>query len=456
LALDLGPGTVVADRYRLERLLGEGGMGSVWAATHTVTHKALALKFLKGAVESPELRRRFVREARTACAVDHPNVREVHDVLEIDGGLPVLVMERLEGESLGQRLSREETLPVEEACRILLPVVSAVGTAHALGIVHRDLKPENIFLTEGKTPEVKVLDFGIAKLTPLEEHGADSAVTTTGMMFGTPCYMSPEQVFGEKDADHRVDIWALGLILYRALSGVLPTQGDNIGQVMKVIVTTPIRPVEELASDVPADLAALVARMLSRDRGDRPADLREVYELLSKHTDAEAPDFGPPASALVRPSAVPARARDEVALPGDTTVIGDDTGTVHPLPVKALEPRLPARMLWLGGLAVVAIGAAVWALQRDPGLTPPIEPAEPPSVASQAASTQSPEPVPSAREDVAPPSEAVPAPSSEARPPPPLMRPTARATAVAPPPSASAPPVASAQPTSDGPPAKMR
>ncbi|HZO12521.1 MAG TPA: serine/threonine-protein kinase, partial [Polyangiaceae bacterium] len=282
LPLELRPGVVVGDRYRLERLLGEGGMGSVWSATHILTEGTFALKFLKGA-ESPELGRRLLREGRAACAVEHPNVREVHDVLELDDGLPVLVMERLEGESLAQRLAREEKLSTDEMVRILHPVVSAVGTAHALGVIHRDLKPENIFLTA--TNQVKVLDFGIAKVTPLEASQGETG-TSTGMLFGTPCYMAPEQVFGEKDADYRIDIWALGLIMYRVLTGVLPTQADNVGQIMKAIVTRPFRPVEQLVVDLPPDLAELIARMLERNRDDRPASLVEVQAVLSKHTRA--------------------------------------------------------------------------------------------------------------------------------------------------------------------------
>src|SRR5262245_22822741 len=155
---DLGPGVVVA-RFRLDRLLGEGGMGSVWAATGVDTGEAVALKFVKRTPHDEEARRRLLREARAASAVQHPNVVVAREVIELDDGAPVLVMELLRGEPLSERLRREQVLPLGELCTILLPVVSAVGAAHAAGIVHRDLKPENVFLAEGEgdARTVKVL-----------------------------------------------------------------------------------------------------------------------------------------------------------------------------------------------------------------------------------------------------------------------------------------------------------
>jgi tRNA A-37 threonylcarbamoyl transferase component Bud32 len=292
LETKLDAGSLVAGRYRLERILGEGGMGVVWAATHVLTRKRVALKLVKRAA-SVDQRTRLLREARASCAVRHPHVREVYDVLETDDGAPVMVMEYLAGESLAERIGREGKLALPEAAALLLPVVSAVGAAHALGIVHRDLKPENIFLDEGPPARVKVLDFGIAKLTAREGAAAETAaLTASGTLLGTPYYMSPEQAFGERDVDHRTDVWALGLILYRCLSGVLPTQADNVGQVFKSIVARPIRPLAEAAPDLPSDVATLVDRMLSRGRRHRPDDLHEVVEVLERHTDARAPAFG--------------------------------------------------------------------------------------------------------------------------------------------------------------------
>src|SRR5688572_27447613 len=220
MSTEPAPGALIGRRYQLDALLGEGGMGSVWAATHTVTRRRYALKFLKTiAGHRDDLRKRFWREASLASRVKHPNVVGVHDLFQTEESILVMVMDLLEGQTLGARLREVRQLSLSEAASYLVPAISAVGAAHALGIVHRDLKPENIFLAGcAGAPAVKVLDFGIAKLTQTGESAA-SGVTATGSLLGTPCYMSPEQAFGERDVDHRADIWSFGVILYEALAG---------------------------------------------------------------------------------------------------------------------------------------------------------------------------------------------------------------------------------------------
>jgi serine/threonine-protein kinase len=296
VADSLLPGAVIADRYVLLRLIGEGGMSSVWAATHALTRKAVALKFLKPELaKKSELRQRFLREARAASAVRHPNIVQIHDVLELDDRSPVMVMDLLEGESLASRVARDGPLPLVEVARLLLPVVSAIQSAHALGIVHRDLKPENLFLVSGAPgePHVRVLDFGIAKLTGVEGDAAQSAeLTRTGSMLGTIYYMSPEQTYGERDVDHRADIWALGVILYECLTGRRPTEGENVGQILKSITTGSFLPLARVAPGLPADVTELVARMLALDRNGRPQDLREVATVLERHASDVAQSRG--------------------------------------------------------------------------------------------------------------------------------------------------------------------
>jgi serine/threonine protein kinase len=294
MSSSLSPGTVVAGRYRLDRLLGQGGMGQVWAVTHEVTLRTAALKFLNGPVhQRPERRRRFLREARAASSVNHPNVVQIHDFFELEDGTPVMVMDLLEGETLGQRLAREHSLSLSAAVNVLLPVISAVGTAHALGIVHRDLKPDNVFLSgpPGSTAGVRVLDFGIAKLTT---PGAmdPSAVTDTGTLLGTPSYMSPEQSFGEKSVDHRTDIWAIGVMLYEAIAGTRPVEGENAGQILKRLMGEAITPIEVIVPDLPAEVARLIGSMLARDPDGRPRDLREVDDVLVKYGEVSVPGFG--------------------------------------------------------------------------------------------------------------------------------------------------------------------
>ncbi|AUX22570.1 uncharacterized protein SOCEGT47_030740 [Sorangium cellulosum] len=362
------PGLVVDGRYRLDRLLGEGGMGVVWAASHTLTGKPFALKFVKGGAVSGAVGVRLLREARIVSTLRHPNVVEVHDLIELDGGTPVMVMELLSGESLARRLLREPRMPLREVAAIFLPVISAVRTAHALRIVHRDLKPENIFLVDGSSARVKVLDFGIAKRTALEGQDAQTTgLTDSGTRLGTPCYMSPEQAFGEP-IDHRTDIWSLGLLLYECLSGVLPTRADNAGQVFKIIVTGAISPLDRTAPHVPRELSSLVSRMLSTARDARLADLGEVVRVLEPLAQAAPPCLDAPAP--------PAAVRSEPPVMEPDRHAGEEGDGVDPMAATertdiAARPaqrpsagrRAGARAAaWTIGLGVALAGSLAGAL----------------------------------------------------------------------------------------------
>lgn len=423
---ELAPGQVVADRYRLDRRIGQGGMGSVWAASHMVTRRAVALKFLRRSEESEESRRRFLREARAASAVSHPNVVEVLDFLEVSEGSPVLVLELLEGESLTGRLARVGKLSVAQTAEIMSAVVSAVGAAHAEGIIHRDLKPDNIFLQRerGGGSVVKVLDFGIAKVTMLDDDTRkDAGLTHTGAILGTPVYMSPEQVFAEADLDHRADIWALGIILYRCLSGIVPTEAPSVGQVYKIIVAGSIAPLREVAPHVPPELAALIDGMLSRDRSARPSDLRPVLQVLQRFAEREASSFGPPRAAsplgaVIPPVAGDSESTETLALTGDARDSAE--------PPEAPARVGPERRRWLLPVGVgvaLAIGTAL-AVTRSSPPEPPGAAAvsEPergaPTVAPAATgSTSSPSgPLPSAQPEPPARSAAAPAPGEAKRP----------------------------------------
>jgi eukaryotic-like serine/threonine-protein kinase len=286
-------GDVIGDAYRLDTQLGEGGMGAVWAATHLSSGRTAALKLVKASRHSAETRRRLLREARVSTTINHPNIVRVFSVFELADGKPVIVMERLVGENLREKLDRELSLGVEEAASALLPVISAVGTAHAYGVIHRDLKPENVFLAlERGLIRTCVLDFGVAKLTASEGiTAASAALTDTGAVVGTPMYMAPEQIMGEV-VDHRADIWALGVILYEALSGGRPIDGEGFGQIFKNLMTSAIAPLRMIAPALPPSLTELVDRMLARDRNDRPLDLRSVYEALEPFAQAPSLRFG--------------------------------------------------------------------------------------------------------------------------------------------------------------------
>jgi serine/threonine protein kinase len=455
------PGTVVAGRFRLERRLGEGGMGVVWQAVHVVTRKPVALKFLKpSGRDGPRAVQRFLREARAACAVRHPCVVEVHDVLELDGGSPVMVMELLSGETLAQRLAREHVLSLPELARIMVHVCSAVGCAHALGIVHRDLKPENIFLAQSPSGRrVKVLDFGIAKLTASEGDAAHTGATTgTGAILGTPYYMAPEQLFGEKDVDHRVDIWALGIILYEALAGERPTRGENVGQIYKVIVTDAIAPLGRHAPHLPDALLDLVGRTLSRDRTKRPPDVGEILAALGAYTnEAFLPVQGPPVALSLRdtgdaPSPVPL---DSDTASASTVQAGSQASAPPPRrrSTRAIAVLVGGSVLAavVGGLALrgrggegsmrgepsarAAVMAASAAAPSPPIVAPapapsseptPTQPLAPVATAAVPVATAKPKP-PAVARPAAPATSRAVAPSAPTAPPSPVPRPPASA-----------------------------
>ncbi|HSO37684.1 MAG TPA: serine/threonine-protein kinase [Labilithrix sp.] len=271
-------GDIVAQRYRLDRIVGEGGLGVVWAATHLVTMKPVALKILK--FRYPEIDKRFLREARVAGVVNHPNIVDVHDVVQVerDGSL-AMVMDLLEGEPLDRHLETHGRLSLGATLRIMHPVLSALAAAHALGIVHRDLKPQNIFLARdqlgGDRP--MLLDFGLAKLTATAGVAAQTSVLTKEkQLLGTPQYMAPEQLYGEIDIDARTDVWAVGAVLFECLTGQRPLAGNNVGQVMRSLATREIPKVSSLVPELPPQFAAMIDTMLTRERATRPASVQPV------------------------------------------------------------------------------------------------------------------------------------------------------------------------------------
>ena len=271
-------GDIVAQRYRLDRIVGEGGLGIVWAATHMVTMKPVALKILK--FRYPEIDKRFLREARVAGVVNHPNIVDVHDVVQVerDGSL-AMVMDLLEGEPLDRHLETHGRLALGHTLRIMHPVLSALAAAHALGIVHRDLKPQNIFLARDAAGADKpmLLDFGLAKLTATEGVAAQtSLLTKEKQLLGTPQYMAPEQLYGEIDIDARTDVWAVGAVLFECLSGQRPLAGNNVGQMLRSLATREIPKIESLVPGLPPQFAAMIDTMLTRDRVARPASVQPV------------------------------------------------------------------------------------------------------------------------------------------------------------------------------------
>jgi serine/threonine-protein kinase len=270
-------GMVLHGRFRLARRLGEGGMGTVWAATHLVTRKEVALKIARG-LGSERDRHRFLREARVASALEHPGIVPVRDAFELEDGTPVLMMDLLVGRSLREHLREHAPLSVDEAERWARALIDALGAAHEQGVVHRDLKPENVFLVdEGAERRLKVLDFGVAKLITADE--VSGQTTRSGEILGTPFYMAPEQAFGEK-VDRRADLWALGVVLYECLTGERPFHGENLGQLLKAVTTGEHRPLAEARPQLPRALCAVVEALLTVDRERRPGTAADVLAAL--------------------------------------------------------------------------------------------------------------------------------------------------------------------------------
>jgi serine/threonine-protein kinase len=280
-------GVVLSGRYRIERLLGEGGMGAVYQAEHTHMKKRLAVKVLH-----PEMSRlsevvaRFEREAMAAAHIDHPNVATATDFGKLDDGSFFLVLEFVEGTSLRDAIN-DGRLPYPRAMHVVRQIAGALQRAHSLGIVHRDLKPENVMLVEreGDPDFVKVLDFGIAKV-PVGELGGDAkpgqALTQLGMVYGTPEYMAPEQALGQ-NVDARADLYALGVMAFEMLAGMRPFDHESKVALLGMHVTAPVPKIAQKAPDaeVPEEVEAIVRRLLAKEASDRFADARELIDAIN-------------------------------------------------------------------------------------------------------------------------------------------------------------------------------
>ena len=265
---------VLQGRYRVLSRLGEGGMGVVYVAEHVEIEKKVALKLLRDDFSKrPEVVARFRQEARSASKIGHPNIVDVTDFGQLDDGGVFFVMEHLQGCGLND-ICRDETVPLTRAVPIIEQIAKALQAAHDMGIVHRDLKPENIFLVEREDAHdiVKVLDFGIAKISDHDFEG--KRLTQTGMIFGTPEYMSPEQASG-KPLDHRVDIYALGCIMFELFTGKVPYDGDSFMAVLTQHMFEPIPDIEQInpKTDVPESVRAVVYKAMAKEMDDRYADM---------------------------------------------------------------------------------------------------------------------------------------------------------------------------------------
>jgi len=290
-ALDPYVGATLANSYRIDAIIADGGMGRVYEAHHTrLTGRALAVKILhRNLVSDVEVVSRFRREAEISDAVDHPNVVRIFDVNNTADGVPFIVQELLVGEDLGQRLEREGRLSIHDTVHILRQVCDVLAAVHARGVIHRDLKPNNLFLVgDPLRPTVKLIDFGIARL-----RGPDDAkATQTGVVMGTPAFMAPEQARGER-VDTRADIYAVGAIAYCCATGRAPYDlADAAAALHAVLMVEPPRP-RAIAPDLPEDFEMVLQRAMARDREDRYPTLATLGEAFTSFAAAESSIVAP-------------------------------------------------------------------------------------------------------------------------------------------------------------------
>ncbi|HXJ18873.1 MAG TPA: serine/threonine-protein kinase [Polyangia bacterium] len=443
----LPEGEVVAGKYRLGPVLGEGGMGVVVAATHVQLEQRVALKFLRvEALGNPEIVARFTREAQAAARIQGVHVARVLDVGELPSGAPFMVMEYLEGEDLDRVLRRRGPLPIAEAVDLLLQACEAVAEAHALGIVHRDLKPANLFLARypGGRQIVKVLDFGISKL---QGPTGSPGLTQAASMFGSPPYMAPEQVRSARAADARSDVWSLGAVLYELLTGVTPFPAESVQALFAAILFEDPKPACGLRAEIPPPLEALVTRCLEKDPTRRFQDIAALAAALGPFAPASSADVPariarivstgatavlPSVTAMAEGAAPSLATVPDRSLGGVGTVASAETAAAPvpavtpvtapavappppvaaPAPVPAISPAsrpprrsIPTAVLALAGVAIGGAAVAIWIGTGTPRVSSDARQvaAPPPPVAPQPAPAAAPPPAASPPAAVAPP-----------------------------------------------------
>jgi serine/threonine protein kinase/formylglycine-generating enzyme required for sulfatase activity len=393
--VELRPDAIIAGKLRLLRPLGQGGMGVVWAARHLTLETDVAVKFIRPerVAGDPALVARFDREARATARIAHPNVVQVMDYGAVDGAVPYIVMELLCGFSLAELLERGGRLSLATAKALVQQVGSALESAHERGIVHRDIKPHNIFITEESKDYplfVKVLDFGVAKMAgETQVPAASAALTETGMVIGSPPYMSPEQLEGSKDVDLRSDLWSLGVIVYETLTGTQPFQGGSFVSVGAAVLKGKYRPASELRANLPASIDDWFAKALCVDPSGRFQSAREMVAAFLNQDGARAEVEAPLDEARISaPAADMATPEDLEGSPGQAgrggelvldpgaapDVLPGPGGTVSHLPVAKRPDALEApggrrarlrRVLLLAAFAcVAAVGVGLSATAR--------------------------------------------------------------------------------------------
>lgn len=430
-SLQVQAGEVLAGKYRIERVLGQGGMGVVVQATHIHLDERVAIKFLlPQALESPEAVARFAREARAAVKIKSEHVARVTDVGTLETGCPYMVMEYLHGRDLAQLVQDQGPLTIEHAVDFVLQASEAIAEAHSLGIVHRDLKPSNLFLIHRAdgSPCVKVLDFGISKTTGMKGSGPDLGMTRTTAVMGSPLYMSPEQMASSRNVDQRTDIWALGAILFELLTGQVPFQADTMPQLCAMVLQEPAPALRGRLPMAPEGLEAAILRCLEKVPARRFNNVAEFANSIA----AFAPRWG--RVSVERISRILTAAGQHQVAPSSETLpsnppltapaqTGKDAATQAAWDQSAPAPkrsRAPLIAAVLGVTAVALGGAALFGYSQfiaSDATTPSAGPASqttPVATADPPPAPTAPPPVVEVTRDPAPPPSAAPTASETA------------------------------------------
>lgn len=367
MQMPLRPGDVLAGKYRVERAIGQGGMGIVVAARHLDLDELFAVKLLSpSALSNASAVERFLREARALVRLKGEHTAKVIDVGRLESGAPYMVMELLEGTDFKRLLKTRGPLPADEAAAYLLDACEAIAEAHALGIVHRDIKPANLFLAERAVggPCVKVLDFGISKQLAREEID----ITSTGTVLGSPAYMSPEQMLRTRAADQRSDIWALGAVLYELVTGALPFDGDVVTEVVARVLNEEPELPSRVRPDLPAWVDEVVVRCLKKKPDERFQTVAELGEILQLHAASPQSRFSAGQS---RQSAPESQSGDGGAMPSSGVMPSRVSSTGATWDRTAAQPARarggPGLFAIIAGVIVALGGAAVWLLKAPSG-----------------------------------------------------------------------------------------
>jgi serine/threonine-protein kinase len=392
-------GATIAGKYRIDRSLGAGGMGYVFAGMHVALGQKVAIKVLKPTVQTAEYVTRFEREARAAARLRSEHIVRVLDVGHLDGGLPYMVMEYLRGQDLAQMLRERGPIPVGEALDYMLQACEALAEAHRAGIIHRDLKPANLFVTQATdgSPLVKVLDFGISKFMQGPSDAKPQELTESQTVIGSPHYMSPEQLKSARDVDGRTDIWALGSVLYKLLTGALPFEAESQAELCVEILISEPQPMRKLRPELSEAVEAIVLKCLEKKPADRWQSMGELAAALVPHAPPRSQSAAERISRMVSmpeimPSDRPPPSDPEIGIPIDAgTVMTASTSvkepTFLPLPVAPRPKKWMiggglAGLLVIGVLAVALAGSAPKEATVTPSATTSAAAAPPPAASS--------------------------------------------------------------------------